>query len=311
MILIHKGGDTNAIGNWRPISLLLTIYKLYSAIMARRIASWAITTSAFSDAQKGFLAFDGCAEHNFLLRTLMTDSRRRKHNLALTWLDLRDAFGSVPHYLMLSTMKRLGLSGSVLEVVGDIYSHSTIAVRTGKESFTPAIPQNRGVKQGCPLSPILFNIVLEGLLKYLATSNAGYTLAGHSINSLAYADDICIIASNREDIQSLLDQCKVFAEWADLTFNVRKCGSLCLVNEASRIYVDHLFTPHLGTEAIPALSWEDRYRYLGCPVGAYRTPTSALNELKEALYESVVSSLPPSWPNGRNWTPTGGSCFRD
>ena len=106
----------------------------------------------------------------------------------------------------------------MLEVVGDIYSHSTIAVRTGKESFTPAIPQNRGVKQGCPLSPILFNIVLEGLLKYLATSNAGYTLAGHSINSLAYADDICIIASNREDIQSLLDQCKVFAEWADLTF---------------------------------------------------------------------------------------------
>ena len=65
--LIHKGGDTANIRNWRPISLQLTVYKLYSAMIARRIASWAIGCSAFSAAQKGFLAFDGCAEHNFLL----------------------------------------------------------------------------------------------------------------------------------------------------------------------------------------------------------------------------------------------------
>ena len=140
--LIHKGGETTSIRNWRPISLQLTLYKTYSAMIARRIATWAIATSAFSDAQKGFLAFDGCAEHNFILRSMMTDSRRRKHNLVLTWLDLQDAFGSVPHHLMLSTMERLGLSGSVLEIVRDIYSHSTIAVRTGRVSFTPAIPQN-------------------------------------------------------------------------------------------------------------------------------------------------------------------------
>ena len=108
VILVHKGGDVAAIRNWRPISLQLTLYKLFSALIARRIASWAISCSAFSDAQKGFLAFDGCAEHNFLLRSIMTDSRRRKRNLLLTWLDLRDAFGSVPQHLMLYLMERLG-----------------------------------------------------------------------------------------------------------------------------------------------------------------------------------------------------------
>ena len=282
VILIHKGGDVTSVRNWRPISLQLTMYKLYSAIIARRIASWAIATSAFSDAQKGFLAFDGCAEHNFILRSMMTDSRRRKRNLLLAWLDLRDAFGSVPHHLILNTMQRLGLSGSVLEIVRDIYSHSTVSVRTGRESYTPAIPQNRGVKQGCPLSPILFNIVLESLLKYLATNKAGYTLAQDHYNSLAYADDVCVMASTKEGLQSLLDQCKEFAEWAGLAYNVKKCGSLCLINE-SHIYVDYLFTPHLGTEIIPALSWEERYRYLGCPTGAYRTHTSVLDELRENL----------------------------
>ena len=298
VVLIHKGGDVTSVRNWRPISLQLTLYKLYSGIIARRNAYWAIETSAFSTAQKGFLAFDGCAEHNFLLRSMMTDSRRRKRNLLLAWLDLRDAFGSVPHHLMLSTMERLGLSGSVLEIVRDIYSHSTVAVRTGRDSFTPAIPQNRGVKQGCPLSPILFNIVLESLLKYLTTNKAGYTLAEDSYNSLAYADDVCVAASTIEDLQSLLDQCKEFADWAGLTFNVRKCGSLCLVNESHHIYADHLFTPHLGTEAIPALSWEERYRYLGCPVGAYRTPAKILDDLREGLIKdcgTVFNSELAEW----------------
>lgn len=188
----------------------------------------------------------------------MTDSRRRKRDLLLTWLDLRDAFGSVPHHLMLLLMERLGLSGSVLEVVRDIYSHSTVAVRTGRESYTPAIPQNRGVKQGCPLSPILFNIILEGLLKYLSTSTAGYTLAGYNINALAYADDVCVMATSKTDLQSILDRCKEFADWAGLVFNTKKCGSLYLVNHTSRLYVDHLYNSQLGTEPIPALSWEER-----------------------------------------------------
>ena len=149
----------------------------------------------------------------------MTDSRRRKKDLLLTWLDLRDAFGSVPHQLILSLMKRLGLSGSVHEAVKDIYSHSTVDVRTGRESYTPVIPQNRGVKQGCLLSPILFNIALEVLLKYLSTSTTGYILAGHNFNTLAYADDVCVIATSKTDLQGIPDRCKEFADWAGLVFN--------------------------------------------------------------------------------------------
>lgn len=61
--------------NWRPISLQLTCYKLYAAIIARRVASWATATSSFV---KGFLAYDGCSEHNFLLRSMITNCRRKR-----------------------------------------------------------------------------------------------------------------------------------------------------------------------------------------------------------------------------------------
>ena len=52
----------------------------------------------------------------------------------LTWLDLRDVFGSVPHELLLLMMSRLGLDGNTVDIVWDIYTGSTIAVRTGKTS---------------------------------------------------------------------------------------------------------------------------------------------------------------------------------
>ncbi|KAL5510046.1 hypothetical protein EMCRGX_G005514 [Ephydatia muelleri] len=76
-------------------------------------------------------------------------------NLLLTWLDLRDAFGSVSHELILSTMKRLGLSGSVVNIVQDIYSHSTVAVRMERvlhpsQAIPPLTWDKRHKYLGCP-----------------------------------------------------------------------------------------------------------------------------------------------------------------
>ena len=284
--LIHKGGEPSELRNWRPISLQLTSYKLYTAIIARRVV-----TSLFSVSQKGFLVYDGCSEHNFLLRSMLTDSRRQMRNLLLTWLVIREAFPSVSHQLMLFMMKRLGLSGTLLRVVQDIYSGASMAVRTGKDSYTANIPR-RGVKQGCPLSPILFNIVLEGLCATTTTSQAGYRIGDTKVNVLAYADDVCVAASTKEEVQDLLDRCGVFGDWSGFRFfrfNTQKCGSLCMVNQAPCIYVDDLFQPRLGEEVIPAMKWGDRYRYLGCPTGAYSTKEQDLNSIREALVKDIIT----------------------
>ncbi|KAL5509834.1 hypothetical protein EMCRGX_G005270 [Ephydatia muelleri] len=118
------------------------------------------------------------------------------------------------------------------------------------------------------MSPLLFNIALEGLLRHLASCNYGYRLRGLSIiNHLAYADDVCVIAGSKQQGQALLDRCVEFTMWAGLTFNPQKCGSLCAVNNVSPMYIDP--NPlHPGPDNIPALSWHQRYKYLGCPIGA-------------------------------------------
>ena len=131
------------------------------------------------------------------------------------------------------------------------------------------------------MSPILFNIALEGLLRHLTSSKMGYTIADFTINSLAYADDVCIVASTKSDLQALLDRCVAFTEWAGLTFNAKKCGSLCMFNRRSPIYVDPLFSPRLGTDNISALAWGQRYKYLGSPTGANRL--TDLSSLRTSL----------------------------
>ena len=267
-ILIHKGDDPLVLDNWRPIALQNTIYKLYAAIVARRVSSWAVESGIMSSSQKGFLPMEGCLEHNHLMSSVLQDSRRRKRPAYLVWLDLKDAYGSVSHDILFHVMKLAGLKGKTVEVVKDFYHLSTTSVRTKSNSTAP-IRIERGVKQGCPLSPILFNLVMEVLIRAAeGVERAGYRIANSVVKSLAYADDLCILASSPPKLQEMLDRVYRASKWAGVAFSPRKCASLSLERSyrarqrvASQAY-------HLGETAVPTMAWENRYKYLGVKAGA-------------------------------------------
>ena len=109
---------------------------------------------AISHAQKEFLPFEGCFEHTFLLQSCLQDARWKRRKIYIAWLDLKNTFGSVPTSHLLQSLEELGLEGRTLEVVKDIYTDLKTKVRVGKH-HTNDIPCEKGVKQGCPLSPIL------------------------------------------------------------------------------------------------------------------------------------------------------------
>jgi len=111
--------------------------------LARRLATWTIDEKKISNSQKGFLPFEGCLEHSFLLQSVFEDSKRRKRNARVVWLDLKNAFGSVPHHTMWEMMERLDIPAHFQSVCKEIYSHSTQNFRC-KEGFTNEIPVSRG-----------------------------------------------------------------------------------------------------------------------------------------------------------------------
>ena len=126
-VLAYKNkGDEKDLKNWRPICLQNTIYKTYAATVAKRIANWAIEEEVINTAQKGFLPHEGCFEHTFLLRSCLEDARRRKRKIRVAWLDLENAFGSVPTNHLLGSMKELGLQGQHTTVSSQLVLGSAI-----------------------------------------------------------------------------------------------------------------------------------------------------------------------------------------
>ncbi|CAB4035547.1 Hypothetical predicted protein [Paramuricea clavata] len=144
-VLIHKKGDVSDVSNFRPIALMSCIYKLFMSVMAERLVNYSIENNLLSSSQKSARPTEGCYEHTFILQSLVLDAKRHQKNLLLAWLDLRNAFGSVPHDVISVTLSHLGVPDSVVNLVKNVYTNATTEVRT-PAGITPGIPINAGVK---------------------------------------------------------------------------------------------------------------------------------------------------------------------
>ncbi|UYV83161.1 hypothetical protein LAZ67_23000037 [Cordylochernes scorpioides] len=204
-ILLHKKGDAEDLGNWRPIALGNTTAKLYTAVLADRLRRWAATTGQLSKAQKGFMEFEGCLEHNFVVQSTIEETKRPANTLAS------------PDWILKMHSARTPLG------------------------TTSPIPFKRGVKQGCSGSPTLFNVAIEVIVRTLASmaKDHGVCLLGHYLSVLAYADDLLIMAKNKESLQALLDTTGDLAGKIGLHFKGLKCATLHLGCRKKEDYSAH------------------------------------------------------------------------
>ena len=177
------------------------IYKLLMGIIAKRLTAWAIANDLLSKEQKSARPGEGCYEYTFLLQSLVGDARRLQKNIFLSWLDLRNAFGSIPHQVISATLKHMGAPLSLVEFIMNSYTNASTKVLTSG-GFTNEIPVLAGVKQGCPLSPILFNLCIELIIRSIkstAISDRCGPALHHKVpvSTLVYADDLAIIAHQK------------------------------------------------------------------------------------------------------------------
>ena len=228
-------------------------------------------------------------EHSFLMESVLADAKHHRKDVRILWLDLKNAFGSVPHALLWRSIRQLGVPAAFIDIYREIYRGSSQRVRCS-EGYTPEIPCRLGIKQGCPLSPLLFNLALEALLPALDGTNHGYIMDnGTTIKQLAFADDLCVIATSNEDVQNALNVIRDFSSWTGLRLNTRKCGCLSAINSSSKGRYVEPISPLYGDEAIPALQWEDKYQYLGIATG--RIHSGNRDKLSSSILEIVDKIL--------------------
>ena len=209
-ILIHKKGSNNNPSNFRPITLQPVLAKIYSSLIRNRIYQFLYSNNYIeSKIQKGFWkGLSGTIEHTELLSYVINHARNKQRESVVTLLDLKNAFGEVDHELLKKDVEFHHIPEEIKTLVKNYYENYHISV--GTESFiTNPIPIKKGVLQGDCLSPILFNKVINTLIRSVDEERIrciGYSFSStlHPRHWFQFADDSAIVTSTEKDNQLLL-----------------------------------------------------------------------------------------------------------
>ena len=157
LVLIFKKGDTNNLGNYRPISLLNTIYKVLAAIIQERLA--AKLEPHLQRMQFGFRKHRGTADALHCVRRIIDKGEMTNTKTLMVLLDWEKAFDKVSHEGLYSALERMGVRGHTLDIIKSMYANPLFHVEIdGIKSKW--YKQETGIRQGCPLSPYMFIILM-------------------------------------------------------------------------------------------------------------------------------------------------------
>lgn len=198
--LLYKKGDPKEIGNYRPISLLQTIYKLFTQLILKRISQ----TLDFNQPreQAGFRAKFSTTDHMFTLTQIVEKFSEFKKTIYIAFVDYAKAFDSILHDPLWHALKEQGVPKQYVEILKEIYSKSKGVVKLERKGDPFVI--KRGVRQGDPVSPKLFTALLEYTFRRLNWDSIGLNINGEQLNHLRFADDIVLLSESHEELQFML-----------------------------------------------------------------------------------------------------------
>lgn len=218
IILLFKKGNSLDIGNYRPISLLASIYKLFSSIILKRISD--DIDRQQPKEQAGFRSGFSTMDHIQTLEQIIEKYREYNRPLYVAFIDYTKAFDSISHCSIWTALHQSNISYKYINILKYIYSKSTCRVKL--ETRGDEINIERGVRQGDPLSPKLFIGVLENIFRKLEWKNKGIYINGQYLSHLRFADDIVIIAETAKDIEEMMRSLDFESSKIGLEINVNK-----------------------------------------------------------------------------------------
>jgi hypothetical protein len=264
--LLHKKGDKMDIGNYRPISLISHISKLFTKVIKNRIEKQLDANQ--SKEQAGFRQGYSTSDHLHVITQLVEKCNEYTLPLCLVFVDYEKAFDSVEHNGIIDAMRAHGIQETYVETLASIYNKGTSVIKL--DHVSNRFPINRGVRQGDTLSPKLFNAGLEQIFRQLDWDNKGISINGERLNHLRFADDIVLISTNANEISDMLNQLNDKSKKLGMKINMKKTKVMFNGNATRE-------TIHLGLEEIETV---DEYVYLGQLI----TPANdSMNEVKRRI----------------------------
>ena len=278
-IFIPKEDGATSVEKFRTISLLNVEGKLYFALWADRLVAYTLANKYIDTSiQKGGVpAVSGCMEHTAILSQLIREAKAEKKGLVVVWLDIANAYGSIPHNLIQLALRRAHVPENFCKLVESYYGNMNIRFTT-KEFTTDWQRVEKGIITGCTLSVILFALSMTMLVMSVKDETKGPTTSSgqRQVNASLFMDDIATRTENLVQTKYLLDKLVEKMKWAGLSIKPEKSRSLVIIEGKVSSK-----TPSI--EGVPITSiTEKNIKYLG---KVYNSSLNEQDQAREVLQE--------------------------
>ncbi|KAJ7986736.1 hypothetical protein DPEC_G00331490 [Dallia pectoralis] len=277
---------------WRPLTIGSVVTRLYSKVLNSRLTE----ACSISPRQRGFISSPGCSENLLILDGLISETRRRSLGLAVVFIDFARAFDSVSHSHILDALRQRSLDSHIIRVIEDSYKGVTTTVAVEGEEG-PTIDMRIGVKQGDPLSPLLFNLALDPVIATLERTGSGCPLeGGKQVCTLAFADDLVLLSDSWEGMRQNMVILESFCEVTGLKVQPTKCHGFLAQSRGGVRMVNRCEPWSLGEGMIHMVGPGETVKYLGVEISPWHGVVRPEMERKLGGWVSALSrsNLKPS-----------------
>jgi len=254
---IHKKGPVTSPNNYRMIAVSAPIYRLYTNVLRTIIQDWCIHSRKIPDTQFGFYPGRSILQPIFILRHLKNAAQKSRSDtsrLFTAFIDFQQAYDSVPRDKLWKHLYHCQLPQQLIAILQDLYHMDEYTLLDGDKMA--GVQPVCGVKQGCPLSPLLFAIYLNDIDTVAEGVQGAVTaIPDFTVTHLLFADNLAFMANIPSTLQALLNNLKDYAIRKSLVVNTQKSQVICINSRSTNL-------PTFFYDGSP-LPYTNYFKYLG------------------------------------------------
>ena len=283
---VPKEKGSKSVTQFRTISLLNVEGKIFFSVLARRMTTY-MTDNGYIDTsvQKGGIpGFSGCVEHTSALSQLLRETRINHDDLTVVWLDLANAYGSIPHQLIEVALRHYHIPDHIHKLIKSYLGN--IQLRFTTDNYTTSwLRLEKGIITGCTISVILFVMGMNLIIKAAERESRGpQTKSGIRLPSnRGFMDDMTVTTQTHVQARWILTALDETATWARMTFKPRKSRSLVI----KRGKATDRFLLKIQGEDIPSIT-SHPIKCLGKWFDSSLTDKKSSNRLKQQVDDGLI-----------------------
>ncbi|KAL0187117.1 hypothetical protein M9458_018787, partial [Cirrhinus mrigala] len=235
IVKIPKKGALSDCNNWRGITLLSVPSKILAKVIIQRI--YDAVDKSLRNEQAGFRRGRGCIDQIFALRNIIEQCTEWQRQLYINFVDFEKAFDSIHRDSLWRILRAYGIPDQIVELIKSFYTNFSCSVGNSDVRFEV----KTGVRQGCVMSALLFNLVIDWVMRRTTEDGARgirWTLFS-SLEDLDFADDLALLSHTHQHMQEKTNRLNTFARQVGLKISQRKTEVMILnIDSPAPVKVD-------------------------------------------------------------------------